>query len=92
MIMRDAEARGIKRVGWLSPNVVSALGVVVHMGLVVRQLVQSRNAPCDGCGKDKKGWKSLCGECKVDKTNVTGVEVQEKEKSCEEKELLLDVV
>ena len=94
MIMRAAEARGMGRVGWLSPNVVSALGVVVHLGLVVLQLMQSRNAPCDGCGKYKKRWESFCGECKVDKANGTGVEVQEKEKGrgCEEKAQLVDVV
>jgi len=99
MLMRDVEARGMKRpwrvegLEWLSPNVVSALGMVVHLGFVILQIVRTKNEPCTRCGSMKKtAWESFCGECKVEKANVTGLEVQEKEKSSEEKGQLLDVV
>ena len=91
ILMKDAEARGMKRVGWLSPNVVSYLGVMVHTGgFAILQWLRSRNRPCEGCGKYKKGRESFCDDCQVEKPSLAIPEVQENGKACEEKRQLLD--
>lgn len=85
--------------GWLSPNVVSVLGWVVHtICIYVSNRAQGRGTPCKGCGRSKEGRESFCGECDavVEKRDMSVLEVpgkeKEKGKGCEEKERLLNVV